>query len=143
MLRAHTSAHQAGKAILTVIFQCSCLDQPKCMFPLIAELIKNGLDNFLVVGDVYRRDTIDQSHYPVFHQMEGVRLFQAETFFDRVRGPRKHLEVFEKGVRNDHKQETHTLDSCKIVELDLKDCLLGLTKELFGQGKLLFFMLER
>lgn len=23
------------------------------------------------VGDVYRRDTIDQSHYPVFHQMEG------------------------------------------------------------------------
>ena len=143
MLRAHTSAHQAGKAILTVIFQCSYLDQPKCMFPLIAELIKNGLDNFLVVGDVYRRDTIDQSHYPVFHQMEGVRLFQAETFFDRVRGPRKHLEVFEKGVRNDHKQETHTLDSCKIVELDLKDCLLGLTKELFGQGKLLFFMLER
>ena len=138
MLRAHTSAHQAGKAILTVIFQCSYLDQPKCMFPLIAELIKNGLDNFLVVGDVYRRDTIDQSHYPVFHQMEGVRLFQAETFFDRVRGPRKHLEVFEKGVRNDHKQETHTLDSCKIVELDLKDCLLGLTKELFGQGKLLF-----
>ena len=108
------------------------------MFPLIAELIKNGLDNFLVVGDVYRRDTIDQSHYPVFHQMEGVRLFQAETFFDRVRGPRKHLEVFEKGVRNDHKQETHTLDSCKIVELDLKDCLLGLTKELFGQGELLF-----
>ena len=143
MLRAHTSAHQAGKAILTVIFQCSYLDPPKCMFPLIAELIKNGLDNFLVVGDVYRRDTIDQSHYPVFHQMEGVRLFQAETFFDRVRGPRKHLEVFEKGVRNDHKQETHTLDSCKIVELDLKDCLLGLTKELFGQGKLLFFMLER
>ena len=68
--------------------------------------------------------------------MEGVRLFQAETFFDRVRGPKKHLEVFEKGVRNDHKQETHTLDSCKIVELDLKDCLLGLTKELFGQGKM-------
>ena len=22
-------------------------------------------------GDVYRRDSIDQSHYPVFHQMEG------------------------------------------------------------------------
>ena len=75
--------------------------------------------------------------------MEGVRLFQAETFFDRVRGPRKHLEVFEKGVRNDHKQETHTLDSCKIVELDLKDCLLGLTKELFGQGKWLFLCSNR
>jgi len=29
----------------------------------------------LVAGDVYRRDEIDSSHYPVFHQMEGVRLF--------------------------------------------------------------------
>jgi len=28
-----------------------------------------GLDNFLVVGDVYRRDAIDSSHYPVFHQV--------------------------------------------------------------------------
>lgn len=50
MLRAHTSAHQE-------------------------DLIKMGLDAFLVVGDVYRRDEIDSSHYPVFHQMEGVRLF--------------------------------------------------------------------
>ena len=34
-----------------------------------------GLDNFIVFGDVYRRDEIDSSHYPVFHQAEGVRLF--------------------------------------------------------------------
>ena len=33
-----------------------------------------GLDNFLVAGDVYRRDEIDSTHYPVFHQIEGVRL---------------------------------------------------------------------
>ena len=39
-----------------------------------ADLIKMGLDNFLVVGDVYRRDEIDSTHYPVFHQIEGVRL---------------------------------------------------------------------
>ncbi len=26
-------------------------------------------------GDVYRRDSIDSTHYPVFHQMEGVRVF--------------------------------------------------------------------
>ncbi|EMP36681.1 Phenylalanyl-tRNA synthetase [Chelonia mydas] len=50
MLRAHTSAHQW-------------------------DLMHSGLDAFLVVGDVYRRDTIDSSHYPIFHQMEGVRLF--------------------------------------------------------------------
>lgn len=50
MLRAHTSAHQE-------------------------ELIKMGFDAFLVVGDVYRRDEIDSTHFPVFHQMEGVRLY--------------------------------------------------------------------
>ena len=50
MLRAHTSAHQH-------------------------ELVRSGLDAFLVAGDVYRRDEIDTSHYPVFHQMEGVKLF--------------------------------------------------------------------
>lgn len=50
MLRAHTSAHQR-------------------------DLVRSGLDAFLLAGDVYRRDEIDASHYPVFHQMEGVRLF--------------------------------------------------------------------
>ena len=34
-----------------------------------------GLDNFIVIGDVYRRDEIDSSHFPVFHQAEGVKLF--------------------------------------------------------------------
>jgi phenylalanyl-tRNA synthetase alpha chain len=27
------------------------------------------------MGDVYRKDTVDKTHYPVFHQMEGVRIF--------------------------------------------------------------------
>ncbi len=30
---------------------------------------------FLLTGDVYRRDEIDRSHYPCFHQMEGVKLW--------------------------------------------------------------------
>lgn len=49
LLRPHTSAHQNG-------------------------LIKSGLDHFLVIGDVYRRDEIDSKHYPVFHQCEAVHL---------------------------------------------------------------------
>ena len=44
LLRTHTSAHQL-------------------------ELIKMGFDNFIVMGDVYRRDVIDRSHYPIFHQV--------------------------------------------------------------------------
>lgn len=56
LLRAHTSAHQR-------------------------DLLKTGLDAFVVTGDVYRRDEIDKSHYPVFHQMEGVRVFMKHELF--------------------------------------------------------------
>jgi len=47
VLRTHTSAHQN-------------------------ELLKYGLTQFLVTGDVYRKDEINKTHYPIFHQMEGV-----------------------------------------------------------------------
>lgn len=47
VLRTHTSAHQN-------------------------ELLSAGHTKFLVTGDVYRKDEIDATHYPVFHQMEGV-----------------------------------------------------------------------
>ncbi|KAG5191967.1 phenylalanine--tRNA ligase [Tribonema minus] len=52
VLRTHTSAHQVT-------------------------LLRRGAPPraFLVCGDVYRRDEVDRSHYPVFHQMEGVRVF--------------------------------------------------------------------
>lgn len=50
VLRTHTSAHQC-------------------------QLLRSGVTSFLCTGDVYRRDEIDSTHYPVFHQMEGVRLF--------------------------------------------------------------------
>lgn len=34
-----------------------------------------GNNAFLCVGDVYRKDTVDRTHYPAFHQMEGVRIY--------------------------------------------------------------------
>jgi phenylalanyl-tRNA synthetase alpha chain len=46
MLRTHTSAHEV-------------------------ETFADGHDRWLLTADVYRRDEIDASHYPVFHQMEG------------------------------------------------------------------------
>ena len=39
------------------------------------ELIRSGFDAFLLVGDVFRRDEVNASHYPVFHQVDGVCLF--------------------------------------------------------------------
>jgi phenylalanyl-tRNA synthetase alpha chain len=53
-LRTHTSAHQT-------------------------QFLRGGVDSFLVFGDCYRRDEIDASHYPVFHQVEGVRVWDASS----------------------------------------------------------------
>ncbi|KAF3048149.1 hypothetical protein E8E12_010818 [Didymella heteroderae] len=49
VLRTHTSAHQADT------FRA------------------NETEGYLISADVYRRDAVDRSHYPVFHQMEGAR----------------------------------------------------------------------
>lgn len=49
VLRTHTSAHQI-------------------------DLLKERNKSFLVTGDCYRRDEIDSTHFPVFHQMEGVKI---------------------------------------------------------------------
>ncbi|KAM7369549.1 hypothetical protein PAMP_010866 [Pampus punctatissimus] len=108
MLRAHTSAHQR-------------------------ELVRSGLDAFLLAGDVYRRDEIDASHYPVFHQMEGVRLFSNHELFSKVQHG-EDLSLFEVGGRRSpHKQETHTLEAVKLVEFDLKRTLTRLITQLFGE----------
>ncbi|XP_054721555.1 probable phenylalanine--tRNA ligase, mitochondrial [Uloborus diversus] len=106
LLRPHTSAHQK-------------------------ELILSGLDNFLVVGDVYRRDEIDSEHYPVFHQCEAVRLLSPHELFSSVKNG-QDLEIFEKDTRRPEKQECHTLEATKLMEKDLKDCLVGLVKRIFG-----------
>ncbi|KAI5842228.1 phenylalanyl-tRNA synthetase, partial [Tricharina praecox] len=50
VLRTHTSAHQAAS-------------------------FSAGEEGFTISADVYRRDAIDRTHYPVFHQMEGARMW--------------------------------------------------------------------
>ena len=110
VLRAHTSAHQR-------------------------DFIKMGLDRFLVTGDVYRRDEIDSSHYPVFHQMEGVRLFTKEELFASSDDP-KAYEIFESDpsmkTESMDRQSMHTVDAVKMLEFDLKRSVVDLMKELFG-----------
>ena len=60
MLRAHTTAHEI-------------------------DLISSGWNAFLNVGDCYRRDAIDKSHFPVFHQLEGVRIFDDFELFEETK----------------------------------------------------------
>ncbi|KAJ0255487.1 Phenylalanine--tRNA ligase [Hirschfeldia incana] len=83
VLRCHTSAHQA-------------------------ELLRSGHRRFLVTGDVYRRDSIDSTHYPVFHQMEGFCVFSPEDWNESGK------------------------DSTLYAAEDLKKCLEGLARHLFG-----------
>lgn len=108
LLRAHMTAHQA-------------------------DLIKAGLDCFLMIGDVYRRDQVDSSHYPVFHQVDAVRLFSAtELHGDNWNS--NGIKFFEEKERTHDCQECHSEMSAKLVEMDLKTCLMGLSKNLFGKG---------
>ncbi|RAH39879.1 phenylalanine--tRNA ligase [Aspergillus brunneoviolaceus CBS 621.78] len=60
VLRTHTSAHQ------------------QAYFQQISrnERTRPEEVGYTVVADVYRRDAIDRSHYPVFHQMEGAMLWK-------------------------------------------------------------------
>ena len=84
LLRTHTSAHQT-------------------------QFLRSGLSNFLVLGDCYRRDEIDASHYPVFHQMEGVKIFSHD------------IARYNRGE-----------DGTALVVEDLKATLDGLVRYLFG-----------
>ncbi|KAK7255168.1 hypothetical protein RIF29_28572 [Crotalaria pallida] len=83
VLRCHTSAHQA-------------------------ELLRSGNTHFLVTGDVYRRDSIDSTHYPIFHQMEGFRVFDPDEW------------------------QASGMDATSFAAADLKKCLEGLARHLFG-----------
>ncbi|KAL6248047.1 phenylalanyl-tRNA synthetase alpha subunit, mitochondrial [Rhinocladiella similis] len=61
LLRTHTSAHQHAA------FQA-----------LGSEERTTG---YTICADVYRRDSIDRSHFPVFHQMEGARVWGLDPSF--------------------------------------------------------------
>jgi phenylalanyl-tRNA synthetase alpha chain len=56
VLRTHTSAHQHAA------FQA--MAKPETAY------------GYTICADVFRRDSIDRSHFPVFHQMEGARLWR-------------------------------------------------------------------
>ena len=69
VLRTHTTAHET-------------------------DILSSGIETFLTVGDVYRKDEIDSCHNRVFHQMEGVGKTLDGT------DPRKELEKILGGLVN-------------------------------------------
>lgn len=49
------------------------------------QLLRKGHKKFLATGDVYRKDTIDRTHYPAFHQMEGVKILDGEDALEDLK----------------------------------------------------------
>jgi phenylalanyl-tRNA synthetase alpha chain len=119
MLRTHTSAHEV-------------------------ETFKRGVKKWLLTADVYRRDEIDSSHYPVFHQMEGANVVEREDLHDMI----KENEIMAKRldeaniVIEDPTRETtvanpiqpeHSEEEAKIIATHLKASLNSLVLTLFGR----------
>ncbi|KAL9656371.1 hypothetical protein ABK040_005137 [Willaertia magna] len=120
LLRTHTTAHQV-------------------------ELLKKGFNNFLISGDVYRRDDIDATHYPVFHQMDGVKLFKKNDFKELLRngeiiGKRNEDGVLVEVKRKNNNEGFEVLKEEEEEQLafelyclnELKQDLEGMAKSLFG-----------
>lgn len=92
LLRCHTSCHQGH-----------CL--------------KKGSRSFITIADVYRRDAVDRTHHPVFHQCEGFKLFDMKT---------------SNSSKEETHQEHHDPVQVDFVVSDLKQTLESYIKRLLG-----------
>ncbi|KAF2708250.1 phenylalanyl-tRNA synthetase [Pleomassaria siparia CBS 279.74] len=128
VLRTHTSAHQADT------------------------FKKNETEGWLISADVYRRDAVDRSHYPVFHQMEGARTWDrksvegggmtlAEKIWADVEKIPKHGIKVEDPNPTIHPernplQETHSADEIEAVAAHLKRSLEDVVVAIFSAARL-------
>ena len=69
---------------------------------------------------MYGRNAVDASHYPVFHQMEGVRVFEDSDF------PQSLI------TRE---------DKVNFVKKDLQDSLTGMVQAIFGNVEVRYILL--
>ncbi|ROW06415.1 hypothetical protein VMCG_04366 [Cytospora schulzeri] len=126
LLRTHTSAHEAA------IFRA------------------NASDGYLISADVYRRDEVDRSHYPVFHQMEGARLWDrakapggdlaAAVWADVERLPRHNMKVEDPNPpshpeRNPLQAAHHSPAEAEAIAAHLKRSLELAVVEIFTRAK--------
>ncbi|KAJ3279186.1 hypothetical protein HK104_001681 [Borealophlyctis nickersoniae] len=113
VLRTHTSAHQG-------------------------EVLRSGLaEGYLLTADVYRRDEIDVSHYPVFHQMEGIRIFdkaalEREAAVEAPAGTKGTVIEDAPISESNPVQSVHTRREAELVAEHLKRSLESMVRDLFG-----------
>ncbi|KAI1178263.1 phenylalanyl-tRNA synthetase mitochondrial precursor [Nemania sp. FL0916] len=127
LLRTHTSAHQADT------FRA------------------NLSEGYLISADVYRRDEIDRSHYPIFHQMEGARSWSrakvmpngelaASIWSDLEKLPKHNVEVQDPNPpfhheRNPLQEKHHSAAEAEALAAHLKRSLELMVVEIFRIAK--------
>ncbi|KAI7962163.1 hypothetical protein MJO28_000257 [Puccinia striiformis f. sp. tritici] len=125
MLRTHTSAHEV-------------------------QSFAAGKENWLLAADVYRRDEIDSSHFPVFHQMEGASVlsrnqidqFSRKTKDLAYRLSHQNIQIEDKTLvdKDNPYQTNHEIEEARIVAENLKatinSVIYGLFRNLDNSGPL-------
>ncbi|KAF2114693.1 hypothetical protein BDV96DRAFT_613281 [Lophiotrema nucula] len=126
VLRTHTSAHQADT------FRA------------------NESAGYLISADVYRRDAVDRSHYPIFHQMEGARVWDrdaldagksfAQTVWEDVAKIPKHSITVEDPNPSFHSernplQDGHSAEEVEAMGAHLKRSLEDVVVAIFNAAK--------
>ncbi|KAJ2845755.1 phenylalanyl-tRNA synthetase alpha subunit, mitochondrial [Coemansia erecta] len=105
LLRTHTSAHQLQLLVAGSQKDMGLLTQAKNGDKA------PGNERFLVAADVYRRDEIDSSHYPVFHQMEGVCTFSRKEIQEMIQKTTEDKEAA--GANGDKSSTSSASDSAQ------------------------------
>lgn len=111
VLRTHTSAHQS-------------------------EVLMNSDDRaILLAADCYRRDEIDPTHYPVFHQMEGIYTWNEFQLigYKNLEG-KKSLPLII--PESNPIQRKHSKDDALLVALHLRYTLENLMRKLIEDDSL-------
>ena len=126
VLRTHTSAHQADT------------------------FRKDESEGYTISADVYRRDAIDRSHYPIFHQMEGARMWDRRRFpggsiveairQDVQRLPTHNLRVDDPNPtihmeRNPLQVDYHKPEEVEAIAAHLKRSLVDMVAILFSNAR--------
>jgi phenylalanyl-tRNA synthetase alpha chain len=123
VLRTHTSAHEI-------------------------DTFRQGHEKWLLTADVYRRDEIDASHSPVFHQVEGARTFSVSQYqMDALKQENEVLQTRLAStnilIEDDTKisptnpwQDIHHPAHAELVATNLKHHLNALIYSLFSSGRI-------
>ncbi|TPX35731.1 phenylalanine---tRNA ligase [Synchytrium microbalum] len=121
ILRTHTSNHQ------------------------LEVLSSKQADKYLLSADVYRRDEINISHYPIFHQMESLRIFSRDNLESEISKSMPNPTLVDSkgrtiatfvddttiGPTNPIQQGHHTARESELLAMHLKKSLESLFIELF------------